>query len=262
MPSVRYAALTGDAPDYSGRHKFKLQSSIIVIDKSKDNPPVIVVKSVPAEEPSGRIYSIEPGYQLGIRTSINVALRENSYLIDSIGTEVQDNRIKYIQSATSILTTGLGAGILNITSPIPTLPRLPIAIDTAEILSRYNTKAAIERAATTPDYSIGFGPLSPTAFPRDTLPQNVTGVFFYSACRDAIVRVRGVPVPFVVRVADPNFWETIALPQKGKISAQSTCGVSVTSETIQSADAIALLAQAMDAAKNLNEAQKKRRNAR
>ncbi|MCL4712768.1 MAG: hypothetical protein KJZ73_16120, partial [Pseudorhodoplanes sp.] len=115
-------------------------------------------------------------------------------------------------------------------------------------------------------YSIRYGPVEPSATPRSQFNfAHARSVYIYSACRDATLvfeHPAGRRHSATVRIADPNFIETIALPVKGKVSAQSACGVSVSSDPVKTNTTLEVLNALLDAAKTVRDAEEAKRTAK
>jgi hypothetical protein len=103
-PKVTYQAVTG--PDESGRIKFNLRSTALVIDWAKDaqgmntNTLEVKVESVAQVKPS---YILVPYPQLFVDTILQVSYVTNTRVIKSLGTEVVDYRQQALQAAGAVV---------------------------------------------------------------------------------------------------------------------------------------------------------------
>ncbi|MBV6489502.1 MAG: hypothetical protein GHHEDOFH_03484 [Pseudorhodoplanes sp.] len=284
-PAVQYEEVI--KPDTQGLPKFKLQSSIIAIDFKRDDKGVplaggqMVIMSIPAEDPSGRLYAIRAADQWGVNTRLQMTPRENNLLISSLGVEVEDQRVATIQQVAAFATKFLAIPALWSTSVAPGKGKetktarvaepFPAIIDVSRVhLLPEDTGGAQEfengRFNGIVRYGIKYGPVEPSATPRSGFDFSTTrSVYIYSACRDALLTFDYPPGKrhtATVRIADPNFIETIALPAKGKVSAQSACGVSVSSEAVKTNSTLEVLNALFDAAKTVRDAEEAKRTAK
>lgn len=237
VPTVEYNKITkpddlkGDEID-----SFYLQRSIIKIDRVGKKMTAegveiddVTAVSIPAEFTDFKI-AIRRADSVGVKTNLNVTKRPNSDLVSEAGVEVVDTRVDTITKIGSITTKlvpvlfdadkGLEPGVL------------PKLIQTQALLKGLGRDAKIGVDASD-GVTIDFGRAPPDAESIDKLPSNFvsTGII-YSACRQATVsfRFKGNNYKQAMKIADPNFYQRIAFPAKGKISFHSECGVSVTSE--------------------------------
>jgi hypothetical protein len=269
--TVKYAKVT--APDAKGLMKFKLQSSLIVVDHKRDDkgtplPDQFSITSIPVEEPSGDVYAIAPSNSWGVKTNLNLATRENTLMVSSVGTEVEDNRVKYIQQAASVI-----AALIPLIALAPTSePSFPAVIDVSRIHLTLGQDDGKEKTIQgklngLQDYTVKYGPVSPSAIAKNSYDfSGDQNVFVYSACRDAVITFdvsNGVAKQThsaTIRISDPNFVETIAFPQKGQVAMQSACGVTVTSQPVNTASALEILTALIDAGKTIRDAEKNKTN--
>jgi hypothetical protein len=277
-------------PDLEGYLKFKFSGSAILIDEEKDaagkSTGVLSIASVPYEDPDDEIIAIIKADPVGISNNLVLTHRSNSLLIDSIGTDIQDNRLKLIEQVGGAVTTLVSGGYGIRAQPVKReAPAFPALIEVNKYLKEKKPKTSSTTEES--DYRAGtglkltenkttlgnefvfevvFGPIPGDAINRaefKSLGATARSVLFYSACRDATVTVRikkdaNEPIEHVARlkVADSNFLETVALPAKGKISMDSACGVNVSSDPANVSSNAEILnklieqVKAIDAAKN------------
>jgi len=219
-----------DHPDRDGLIKFNLQASAIVIDEIKrDEGPVLTVTSVPTE--SEIRYAINANdYFLWKTTHLNIEKYPNTDIIKSISIDTEDNRKEFITSAASI---AVGVAAIMVTPKTETLPRI---INTESLLKKTNResfdKENIDKLNGKP-VSIKFGKIPDDAINIKDFPFTTNSeVYAFSACRNAKISFNdGVTDRKVsVSIADPNFIQTIRIPEKGSITMHSGCGVDTKSE--------------------------------
>lgn len=270
-PTVKYANIaSGSSPkaDWEGNQKFKFNSSTILVSKAKDEKgnerPLekgLNIVSVPAEDPRGNIITIVPAGSLGVKTNLSLTARNNTMLVESIGVEVVDERVKTIQTIGSIVGTVIGA-LGDVPAPDP----FPIAVDVGSHLIKQTGTTAAKLEQTVPKANVKieveFGSLSADVIAwadfKSQLGQD-SKAFFYSACRDAAVTVTGDSYVHraTVRVADPMYLQTVRFPTKGKILMHSSCGVSVASESAKISTDLELLDALIGQAKSIKDARAK-----
>jgi hypothetical protein len=259
LPTVSYKVFNASDGDFEGYNKFKLSSSLILIDKPADEKKIdaITIRSVLAEDPSNTVYGVVPADQPGVSTAMNVTARENTMLVESIGTDIKDNRVKFIQDLGSAIVMLAGFSALENASGC----RWPEVIDISDYLSahrrdKYTQKGALKNGC---DFVIDFGPIPPDAILRDKYPfTKRQHTLFYSACRDATIKINTgdkASVISAVRIADPNFLQTVVYPAKGKITMHSSCGVSTQSELVETATGLEILNALIAQAKSIRDAQ-------
>jgi hypothetical protein len=280
--------------DYGGKIKFNLARSLIKMDLSKcgkdqgNCTPKVEAVSVPAES-DANTYTITPQDNMLFKTHLKVTYLDNTRLISSIGSELQDNRIKIIQA----IGAGLSAAIPMLPlAPPPApperiqIPNLPVVIDVDEYRKEACGTEPFCKAIDLPSnetawcYKIDFGDTSNDAIKADEFfnkySEKKADVMIYSACREATIWVSKKKndgscaimeqkkfepkTDFVakLKVADPNYIQTMKFPQKGKIDMHSSCGANVTSEKTESTDIFSVISEFLKQAKSIKEAQDKR----
>lgn len=223
--------LKGDEID-----SFYLQRSIIKIDrvgtkKTAEGTEVddVNATSIPAEFTDFKI-GIRRADSFGVKTNLNVTKRPNTDLVSEAGVEVVDTRVDTITKIGSIVTKVVPVAFDAQKGLEPSA--LPKLIQT-QVLLKDLGRASKDGVDASDGVTIDFGPVPPDAKGIDKLPSNfVTTGMIYSACRQATVsfKYKGNNYKQAMKVADPNFYERVAFPVKGKILFHSECGVSVTSE--------------------------------
>ncbi len=271
LPRVRYQAVTG--PDEAGTIKFVLAHSLITLNvkRSLEEGQQLVAMALPSDLPVRevqRVYSIVPVSQTGVKTHLNVTYIPNSRVLSSLGSEIEDNRIKTIGQVAGIVISGAEiVGAFERLRPGDLPASLPAVID-----PKADPKEAGGKAPWRPlpanagwHYQLELGPVPPDSVATETFfgsgPRE-TSVLPFSACRDAVLRVlkdkEGAPEGdgernartgeawlFGLKIADPDYVQTVQLPQKGKIEMHTSCGVNVTSEKTDTASTWAVIGEAM-----------------
>lgn len=291
FPSVQYEKVTNTTPpDLEGLVKFNLQKTILKLDQDKDQK--LVLQAIPGESESN-VFQIRPDDPWLIKTSFKWTKRENTNMLQSVGTEVEDNRVKTIESVGGVLASivSIAFTAYNLPfklgdedqphKPVPPKPtlKLPLAIDTEPFLNGY-TSGVINDVADngTPKdkggkvpFSLSFGPLPPATLSLAQYLSDTNGksqhAIFIPACRSAKLTFTDMSselggLEFVTTVADPNYVQVIGLPNKGTVNFHSVCGANVLAEKADISTGSDLVNAAMAQAKSLSEtwttAQKKR----
>lgn len=256
LPTVAYTKIELPKEGNTGANmqsvtdSFFLPASEIVIDrvvetKDKVEKVTFTVSSRPIESREYKV-GVRPDDNWGVKTKINITKRENTDLVASIGVDTVDERKKLVEAtgAAVVKTISLAAAL----APEPGKgPPLPCIADSEFPVVIVLTKQALSSASSLtfgPDgqqsqtgcISVTLEPLPPdrlTQIPWDTATHN----YYYSACRDAVIRVNSPSsqnFAKTVRVADPNAVQFVQLPYKGSVTAHSQCGVSVKTEAVAS----------------------------
>jgi hypothetical protein len=268
-PKVSYQQVNG--PDDKGLIKFRLQRSTILVDykKDKDGKDVtteIALTSVPADRAGDPVYAMTPEDNLFMTTHLKVVHRANTDLLESLGTEIEDKRVQFIQQVGAFVT-----GLLGVAGA--SAGKLPSTIDVTKLIEDAGEKkgqAIILKDQLLPDqttikYDIDISAAPADAIARDTFIASnggkMIGVLFYAACRDAKVKFTTNPAQdkvFNLRISDPNFVQTIKLPAKGKIDLHTGCGVNVTSEKSDVATDMKLVNELISQVKSIRDAAEKK----
>ncbi|MGY4661160.1 hypothetical protein ACVWZ9_001954 [Pseudomonas chlororaphis] len=267
--------------DFEGLTKFSLSKSVLYAAIDTETKSVHLV-STPAEagangNASQVSFMIRPSDGLGTKTHLKVTKRDNTDLLESVGTDIEDNRTKVIESVGGVAVSLIGA--IAVASPVslgghckPEPAELPLAIDTEAFLDSTKSRAAdqiprngsiVRDCVQQVDFRIKFGSLPSDAIARDTFVSHIQDTpqetLFYSACRTATVTFITAPLAgqqFTTTVADPNFVQTVKLPAKGKIDMHSACGVNTTSEQSGVSTSAEVMNTLISQAKSVREAWK------
>ena len=255
-PPIHGAQIEKDKPyegDWEGLPKFTLAKSQLVVDfkdKDKERPVLPQMISVPAEAlpepaPEGTAVDIQTRFMLrqddafGVDTHLSVTKIDNTDLLSSIGTEVEDKRVKYVEALGSLATGVIGTMALMEGS------ELPISIDSYKILK--NSEVArndgtVYAIVTSPDgtqtihLQAKFGPIKDDAIDNlvfaNKAHEHAQETIFHSACRSVTVLFDDGPLAgqqFSATVADPRYVETVKLPKKGSVVFHTACGANTAS---------------------------------
>lgn len=271
-PTVQYGL--NSAPDPAGLIKFRLAKSAVVVDygKSPDGKSVdkarISLVPVPQED-SARTYTIGETSGLLAATHLKVVKRENTDLLQSIGVEVEDRRVELIQQVGAFAGAVIGGIGFFAAKTEVTEPVLPQAIDVSSFISTAGPGEGTfnGKLGDVWSYTFTIGAVPKDAYSTEdyvaAFDKGVkSNVLFYSACRDATITFTNGTFKdksFSMKVSDPKFIQTIAMPTKGAISFHSSCGVNVSSEKSGTATTMEVLNALMNQAKTLLESTKKKK---
>ncbi|NHZ33380.1 hypothetical protein [Massilia rubra] len=234
-PSVQYRKIASPGDVHATMFDaFALQQSHIRIDggqkgkTGKLDPASLTMTSIPVEYEEFKL-GVEHADAWGVRTNLNLKKFDNTDMVQEAGTEVVDNRVELITKVGGILVkaAGLDAKGLGL-SNLPMIVR-PLPIMVAERIER-DARSGVA----VPGATIDFGALPRDAQAISALPlSGKVSAFVYAACRSATVRVSlGDAGHFTktVKISDPRYFQLVNFPVKGKITAHSECGVSVTTD--------------------------------
>ncbi len=249
VPIVQYNKIE-KAEDARGvADSFYLAQSQVTIDKVSETEENAKSKKTEEYTIASRPVAHE-AYKIGVRpddslwrtTKINIVKMENTDLVSSVGVETTDNTASLISSVGGAITKVIG--LIGVSAPPPGL-RPCIQADGYPIQFTV-TAANLTAAAKTrkinfnPDgkldasgcISLELGDLPKDAIPAAELPfKTPTSNYYYSACRDAVVSFKNEKtVTKKLRIADPNYVQSVEMPYKGSVSMHSECGVSVKTE--------------------------------
>lgn len=263
--------------DWEGLPKFTLAKSQLVVDfKDKEKQSLPQMISVPAEAQPEKAPAGKPDEELqtrfilrqddafGVDTHLNVTKIDNTDLLSSIGTEVEDKRVKYMEALGSLATTVIGALALAESS------ELPISIDSYQILK--DGKIARKRdgayaIVTSPDAArkihlyAEFGPINDDAIDNlvfaNKASEHSQETILHSACRSVTVtfidgELRGQQ--FSATVADPRYVETVKFPEKGSVEFHTACGANTTSSPSGTSSTLDVLNAVIAQSKTVREA--------
>ena len=260
-PKVAYKQIKQNT-DLDGKEfdKFVFQESVLVIDGKRDDkgnllsPLQFTVTSVPAEHDDYTVAMYRRG-SFGVKTNVVIAKIDNTEIPKEIGSEVVDTRIDMIKQIGGALVTLAAFS----TSSGKTV-ELPRRIQISDLLKG---NEAVDVVETGDGIKIDIGALHKDARRIDGggLFDQTTSNFYYAACRTATVRMPSMCLAASntaakagksskdgkasasatvctqdeyklqpVAIADPRYYQSVGLPQKGKINMHSQCGVSVSTD--------------------------------
>ena len=246
MVSYRLYPATQTEPDLEGDSKFSLASSIVVAKTETDektNFATLVFTSAPTEEPGGDTYAIVSENYPWIRLNLGVETFQNTRLIKSVSTNLEDKRVEFINDAAKTITALIGFVASAEAGKAP--EGFQGSIDFARLFAAISQKGQIvlskdeirkylgsekfgEPEATIE--AIMIAPATGDVTHKATYPYTKRQrTLIASACRHATIRLTlaGRMYSGTVAVADPNFLQTVALPVSGTVEMHSACGLSV-----------------------------------
>ncbi|VVO63665.1 hypothetical protein PS925_01362 [Pseudomonas fluorescens] len=257
--------------DWDGLPKFTLAKSQLVVDfKDKEKKTTPEMISVPTEaqlESDSRTrFMLRQDDAFGIDTHLKVTKIDNTDLLSSVGTEVEDKRVKYIEAAGTLAVSLIGALALNADS------ELPISIDSYQVLRDGEIKRKADTAyakITSPDQSktihfqANFGPVKDDAIDNLVFAKRANEkaqeTIFHSACRNVTVLFNDGPLAgeqFSATVADPRYIQTIRFPEKGSVNFHSACGANTTSLSSGTSSTLDIVNAVIAQSKSVREAWK------
>jgi len=215
-----------------------MQGSKIRVEKS-DAAPNYSILSIPKE--SSKKVGLVHADSAWQTTNITITKMQNTDLVSEIGSSVTDHRVDYINDIGSVLKTvaPILAGYA-ITTALDADVDLPFEIDLVELLADPNVEKASTFQINKPGISILVSNIPPDAeayadvFGRGRFESRD---YFYAACREVNIDAKikdssgDHHITFSGKIADANYVQRVQLPVKGKITAHSQCGVSVSSDT-------------------------------
>jgi hypothetical protein len=273
-PRVKYEKITES--DTTGAPKFQLSDSVIQFAyptegegaARKQNTNKFIITSVPIAA-GDALYSINgtSWYQnWGVETTIMVKHRNDTLLLQEVGSTVSDKRAEAIKTLASAAGTGIamfgakaipapiagtmlrrapdGISISNLLANSPTRCTVPpaasdragrdqaITCKDVELDGGYATDEGGNKAPTRYTADIDIGPVPVSAFKK--MPPTSNSLV-YSACRSFYINVKNANQPDLTAeasliVADPTWLDAIKFPPKGKIITGATCGADAAPE--------------------------------
>ncbi|CAI8918624.1 putative Lipoprotein [Pseudomonas sp. IT-P100] len=250
-----------DAKDYEGLTKFTLAKSILYIDHPDAAKPATLV-STPAESTqedtrSSYRYAIKPHDGMMKKTHLTFTKFDGTDLLKTLGITFEDDTAKTAEAiGGTIVAIGGVVWALPGGTPMATAVTYPMALDTGPLLkdrplvegredgSGFSVPGKLSKLGADGKpldggigFTITFGKIPDDAIPISEYVQHLgkaeQETFFFSACRTARINFTTGPqeladMQYSVRVADPNFIQTLKLPVDGSFSMHTTCGADVT----------------------------------
>lgn len=307
-PEVRYSVVS--TPDKSGAPKFQFSDSVLRFDypiegsgaTAGPNTNKMNITSVPVVW-SEKTYNIRGTTALenwGVETQVKATHRNDTKLIQEIGSEVMDRRVETLTAIAAIAATGIGlfaSGQITDTIKNELKQKAPSGILLSRFLAQLPSKCTFSDdsedtknlrprdkriACTKVELEDGFvtnggssspyladitiGPRPVGAFSKSsiTFPHD-TKLFLYSACRPIFISITNASMPSFnssasLVIADPEWFEGLAFPKKGKITVGASCGADSAAEDSKlpgPLDYINALLSGAKAIKDARDAQKK-----
>ncbi|MQA18429.1 hypothetical protein [Rugamonas rivuli] len=281
-PSVTYRKITAQTPAETLKKvsdSYYLNASVIVItpveskDPKKDPAVTYTISSAPQEYPEFKI-GIEATNNWLSTTNINITKPDNTERVGTIGTETKENAREMVKAVGGIVAKIAafaalqpdGGASQSCTKELSE----PVTLDLSAVLKEIGSGDASNQAWSKPVtfkfkkddnqsacVEIEFAPIPLDARKSDTHPfDEKTSAYYYSACRAVTVKVtypkgkiypQGKVFSKNLKVADPNFIQSVHFPYKGGITMHSECGVSVkTDGTPDPLYGIGVLAEVLD----------------
>ena len=299
-PTVQYSMLQDKHPNPQGKQKFQFAHSALSLSQASSGSYTIT--AVLLDSPVDPYYTAYGSSMAwGVTTHIGFKYKANSNLLDTADVSVEDNRIKYIDAAGSILGTVAGAVVAG-GGPAPQntakLSGFPTSLPLDPYLSTLTPDAChdeeqyrscvYEQSASNGvqkwQVALHIYPPPPDAIPLADFQKNHLGTnepsLYYSTCREANVTISligNAPPPVAaaapkvaggagkivapiapitvgdsepgqkaaaaVRIADPNYVEGIALPDKGTVTFRNDCGAEISSQAAGTSSGIEVTAE-------------------
>lgn len=273
LPKVEFGV--SQAPDPTGAYKFTLARSAIKLDYGRsadgktENKAVTVATVVPLEDDS-RVFTLSGRSEdlLSI-TTISATSAGDTRLLKTVGSDVQSKTQDLIKNVGAIAAIAAPM-VLADTSPEP-VGDLPDVIDVSAILSTAQpgeVRPPRGRLVNGVAYDLVVAPVPKDAFETERYiasPEfrSRNSVLFYSACRTASLALvdypsKGKTTGFSLRIADPKFVETIALPAKGSVTFHDSCGVDVAQQRSDAPTGDKLLSELVSQVKAIIDAKNKK----
>lgn len=258
--------------DWEGLPKFTLAKSQLVfsyVDKDKKTDAQMISVPAEAEAVAGfpTRFMLRQDDSWGVDTHLKVTKRDNTELLASIGTEVEDKRTKYIEGAGSLLVGLIGAVALD-----GSTVSLPLSIDSYQLLqlsgsTRADVPSALGKITGPGGKVINFkatiGGVADDAIGVATFAAKASAesqkTIFYSACRNVSVTFLDGPLgqqQFSATIADPRYVQTVRYPEKGSIEFHTSCGANTTSSASGASSTIDLVNAVIAQTKTVREAWK------
>lgn len=226
-PLVKYGVITGS--DEKGLAKFSFTESVVKFNlkaESITDAPNVNIASVPVPESNEKLYYISGTSVLenwGVTTDIVPAYRGDTKLLKSVAVTTTDKRMYFLEKA-----AGIVAKTMTVSSGGP-FADLPDGVLMQPLLNECG-KNACKKEQTSGSYSIEItiANLPVDAFTRPVIDGNnyKTNAFLYSACRNVNIRLKRdnqLIAESSVTVADSNYVEAIAFPEKGTVTVGPSC---------------------------------------
>ncbi|HSC19258.1 MAG TPA: hypothetical protein VLC74_10120 [Rhizomicrobium sp.] len=295
-PLVKYDVARPGTEDF----RFQLAESIIKFDIPKDpnggyNPPLprnvqLTITSVPIpfEDRTYTITGTDEIQNWGVKTDIQATHRQDTQLLQEVGSQVTDSRKDIISGVAS--TIAAGAAFFASSNPPEVQAQTykisaPTGLSVSKLLA--DPQCSSQRQSGDPPTmnlqgctlkqmtldgggyddgngnsnfvaDITIGSLSSNAEPLPAAVPSKADALFYSACRTLNIhvtnpKISGFANDATLRVADPQWIEWVRIPAKGKVILGATCGADVTSEDAALPTAMDYINASISAAKSIKD---------
>ncbi|MBY0240044.1 MAG: hypothetical protein K2X55_12085 [Burkholderiaceae bacterium] len=272
--------------------RFQLAESLIKFDYAveaigpvkAENTSKLVIMSVPVPLET-KTYTISGTGVMdnwGVKTAIKATHRNDTLLLQELGSEIADTRRQLISDVSSALVNAIplfAAGAIDDSKSAKS--KAPGAITLTELLTSKECLAALDGKVVCTDFKFPKGGHvadggAPTPYTADVVisarPLNAiqaptsfpfeSDSVFYSACRTVTIQVKNTAVPDLqgsasVRVAEPGWVEQLRLPDKGKVIFGASCGADVVAEDAALPTTMDYVNTVLSSAKAIKEAKDK-----
>jgi hypothetical protein len=241
-PSITYKQILKDTSvnDVDVSDTYYLNASLIRISPiestSKTSVPDYSVVATPVEYQAFKV-AVIPSNNIFKTTKLNITKADNSDRYAVGGTETTDNIKSLISSIGGVVAKGIAAAApsAGTTYSCALDIKKQYTIDITPYLTEdavINQKILlIPEDSKTQCITINVDPRPIDSRPMEDYPWGKkTSSYYYSACRNATIKITQPDKQEVtksIRIADPNFFQSVQYPFKGSITMHSQCGVSV-----------------------------------
>jgi hypothetical protein len=294
-PVIKYEA---DPPSGSTGYPFQLAETIVTFAFPEEgtgiakgvNTSKLVITSVPTPI-EGRTYSISgtgASENWGVKTELNVTHRNDTMLLQEIGSSVTDTRKQLIADVSSAVVGIIGI-FAQTNTPADTKEGavVPVGISITKLLetSKCTPRGSVisgqdsmggivdcevtlegggitDSAKVVTPYlakiTIGARPSRALKLSELTFPYKSDSLM-YSACRSMSIEVTNKANPNLagsasLRIADQGWVELVKFPEKGKITLGASCGADVVSQDAVLPTAMDYVNASLSSAKSIKDA--------
>jgi hypothetical protein len=298
-PLVKYATVTD--PDKNGATKFQFADSVIRFEYPKEGEGVaaatnynkMTITSIPVVH-SSMTYSIDgtSWYEnWGVETAIATKHRNDTLLLQEVGSTVSDKRIETIDALAKVATSAIA--LFGAAAPLPADTetnkphyQAPDGLSVSTLFKKGAEQKCTEEVngeeemitcknlELTGGYARDKDGKNAKAYKADiTISPRPKGAFransitypyksnslIYSACRALHIKVTNDNQPMLAAeaslvVADPIWLETMRFPNKGKVITGASCGADSVSEDYKLPGPVDYINSLMGAGKTIKDA--------
>lgn len=305
QPNVKY--LIDPSSDMAGHTKFHLVDSLILISEEKGSPPSPnvgknskaslekIVTSVIPKEAAEHLYAIVPQSQYGglVTTHLAATFYDNTSLINKLGVEVIDNRVKVIETVGAIAVVAVMVMLNDNTDTLSVpivinpreveenkwqiLPRNPAWVYRLRTMQEENKDAVVrdtffaqhdggktetKATATFPVSSCKTAMLEITQFSavvRKALgdkPSKAARLDVATREEANLTNNNEKKLTFPLKLPNPLKVRLFQLPPKGDITTHTLCGANTSTQSASTANAVDLIGALAKQVQAIFEAQK------